>query len=71
MRDERSSYKLIKKMLEDMPKGICRYRVNTYPLSILNVLDFEDILNKIAGEGWELKHIFVTVGMKLVTIWER
>ena len=47
------------------------YKVDTYPISILNIQGFEDILNKNAGEGWGLKHILTTVGLKLIVIWER
>jgi hypothetical protein len=63
MRKERNLYK--------SEEAICRYEVDTYPLSILNVQDFEDALNSRAGEGWGLKHIFTTVGLKLVVIWEK
>lgn len=56
---------------EAQTKGNAVYRVEVYPLSIINIKDFEDILNSIAAEGWGLKHTFTTTGLKLVTIWER
>ena len=50
---------------------ICSYKVEILPLSIVNIDYFEVVLNKLASEGWELKHTFATTGLKLVTIWEK
>lgn len=48
-----------------------QYRVETFPLSLINIPDFENALNGIAKEGWRLKQIFTTAGLKIVTIWEK
>jgi len=48
-----------------------KYRVHTFPMSLINIPDFEDTLNEIAKEDWSLKHIFTTAGLKVVTIWEK
>jgi hypothetical protein len=48
------------------------YKAETYPLNIVNnTQDFEDTLNRNALEGWRLKHAFTTIGLKLVTIWDK
>ena len=52
-------------------KSNFQYKVETFPLSIINLTGFENTLNAIAQEGWELKHTFTTTGLKLVTIWEK
>lgn len=52
-------------------KGICNYKVENFLLNVLNTRNFEDMLNKTAEEGWKLKHIFTTAGLKLIIIWEK
>lgn len=51
-------------------KNSLEYKIETYPLSIVNTQDFQNTMNKNAMDGWALKHIFTTV-VKIVTIWEK
>lgn len=49
-----------------------QYKVETFPLSLINIPDFENALNEITKEGWGLKQIFTTtVGLKVITVWEK